>query len=251
MMNLDDGYISVLGHMNSKNKQLKTRSKIGYMPQETALVDELTVRETVEYFGNLFEMNSEKLRERYEKIRRLLELPPDDFRVENCSGGEKRRVSFAAAIIHEPDLLILDEPTVGLDPLLRERIWDYLWSITRTTKLSVIITTHYIEEAQKSDFVGLMRHGALLAEDSPKNVMCHCNANSLEDAFVALCLKKGSRTDLKFSVNDTLTVTTNPSNQQSDENAPQKKSARNNIFRWQVIFALLCKYFIQFKRQPA
>lgn len=73
--------------------------------------------------------------------------------VGNCSGGQQRRVSFAAAMVHEPELLILDEPTVGLDPLLREKIWQYLVETTSTSKMAVIITTHYIEEAKQAGFV--------------------------------------------------------------------------------------------------
>lgn len=75
--------------------------------------------------------------------------------VGNCSGGQQRRVSFAAAMVHEPELLILDEPTVGLDPLLRERIWQYLVETTSSSKLAVIITTHYIEEARQASCVRL------------------------------------------------------------------------------------------------
>jgi ABC-type multidrug transport system ATPase subunit len=254
MNNLDDGIISVFGQKVVKDKRLKGSHRIGYMPQETALVGELTVKETVNFFGNIFEMNRLKLKERFKMIRNLLELPPDDLRVENCSGGEKRRVSFAAAIIHEPDLLILDEPTVGLDPLLREKIWDFLWNATRTTKLSVILTTHYIDEAQKSDTVGLMRNGVILTEDSPANIMERVGTHRLEDAFVEFCNQQTIKEKCGMKVEETLRNFAETNTEQiAEERKDEKENKEENrsFWRWQVITALLEKYFLQFKRQPA
>ena len=113
MIPLDGGEITALGHKTQANEIQKAGHRIGYMPQETALIGELTIKETIYYFGKIFQMDFEKLRERYDMLHKLLELPRGDQRVEECSGGQMRRVSFAAAMIHEPDLLILDEPTVS------------------------------------------------------------------------------------------------------------------------------------------
>lgn len=98
-------------------------------------------------------MSGDRIRERYKLLKELLDLPFGSKHVGQCSGGQQRRVSFAAAMVHEPELLILDEPTVGLDPLLREKIWEFLVETTRTSKLAVIITTHYIEEAKQANCV--------------------------------------------------------------------------------------------------
>ena len=100
-------------------------------------------------------MSTERIRDRYKLLRELLDLPGGYKQLGQCSGGQRRRVSFAAAMVHEPELLILDEPTVGLDPILREKIWDFLVETTRTSKLAVIITTHYIEEAKQANCVML------------------------------------------------------------------------------------------------
>lgn len=137
-------------------------------------------------------MQEEKIHARFKLLHELLELPDADRYVGNCSGGQKRRVSFAAAMVHEPELLILDEPTVGLDPMLREKIWNFLIDSTRSSKLAVIITTHYIEEATLANRIGMMRNGILLAEDSPKNIMATLNRTSLEDAFLELCVRQGN-----------------------------------------------------------
>ena len=123
------------------------------MPQEIALTEEFSIKETIYYFGRIYGMSADRIRERYKLLKDLLDLPPGSRLLGHCSGGQKRRVSFAAAMVHEPELLILDEPTVGLDPILREKIWSFLVETTRTSKLAVIITTHYIEEAKQANCV--------------------------------------------------------------------------------------------------
>lgn len=90
------------------------------------------------------------LANRYKFLLQLLELPDGDRFVANCSGGEQRCISFAVSMVHEPELLILDEPTCGLDPLLREKIWKFLIELTKSGTSTVIITTHYIEEAAQA-----------------------------------------------------------------------------------------------------
>uniref|UniRef100_A0A182QE61 Uncharacterized protein n=1 Tax=Anopheles farauti TaxID=69004 RepID=A0A182QE61_9DIPT len=188
---LNDGEINVLGGTPGTAGSGVPGPRIGYMPQDIALVEEFTIKETIYYFGRIYGMSKDKIRERYKLLKHLLELPGDDRYVGNCSGGQQRRVSFAAAMVHEPELLILDEPTVGLDPLLREKIWQYLVETTSTSKMAVIITTHYIEEAKQAGFIGLMRNGILLAEDTPTNILERFSCTSLEEAFLNLCQKHG------------------------------------------------------------
>lgn len=102
-------------------------------------------------------------------------------------------MSLAAALVHSPPLLILDEPTVGVDPLLRQGIWRHLVGMTQTERISVIITTHYIEEARQANVVGLMRHGKILAEDSPDELMQVHQLTNLEDVFLKLCMTDSAR----------------------------------------------------------
>jgi ABC-type multidrug transport system ATPase subunit len=262
MIPLESGDINVLGSKTKSDEIHEKGSRIGYMPQEMALIGELTVKETVYYFGNIFQMDIDKLRDRYEMIRKLLELPYDEQKVEECSGGQKRRVSFAAAMIHEPDLLILDEPTVGLDPLLREKIWKFMLDITRTSKLAIIITTHYIDEARQADCVGLMRNGLLLAEDPPVNILNRIGVDNLEEAFLQLCLKKGVSDEATEENVAAITennnhveqiemrsnMTNGRENSHMTEASHEKKKPKQ--LRWQLIRALLVKNCLQLKRQP-
>lgn len=118
--------------------------------------------------------------------------PPNNL-VATTSGGQRRRVSLAAALVHSPPLLILDEPTVGVDPLLRQSIWQHLVTLTKTERISVIITTHYIEEARQANMVGLMRYGKILAENSPDQLMRTYALDSLEQVFLTLCVTDSAR----------------------------------------------------------
>jgi len=112
-------------------------------------------------------------------------------------------------LLHDPEILILDEPTVGVDPLLRQSIWNHLCSLVAANRTTVIITTHYIEEARQAHTIGLMRGGRLLAEDSPANLLKVHQCLSLEDVFLRLCMKDKS-------ANNAITVSTNVTNNQAN-----------------------------------
>lgn len=128
------------------------------MPQDISLIMTFTIKEIIYYFGRLLGLKKEKIRERYTFLLKLFELTDGDRYLGNCSGGQQRCVSFAASIVHEPELVILDEPTVGLDPLLREKMWHYLRQIASNSGTAIIITTHYIEEARQADCVRFKNH---------------------------------------------------------------------------------------------
>jgi ABC-type multidrug transport system ATPase subunit len=178
---LDRGSVSLFGEAVGKHNE-----KIGYMPQSTALIHEFSISETVHFFGKIYGMKKIEIDERLDFLQKLLELPDIDQIVGTCSGGQQRRISFAIALVHDPEILILDEPTVGVDPLLRTRIWDFLIDLTKKKNTTVLITTHYIEEAKQSTHVGLMRKGLLVAEDTPYNLLTKFNTDSLEEAFLKL-----------------------------------------------------------------
>lgn len=114
---------------------------------------EFTMRETLLYFGWVAGMKTQDIEDRTEFLLKLLNLPNGSKFVKNLSGGQQRRMSLAAALVHEPELLILDEPTVGVDPVLRQTIWDHLVDITKNGHTTVIITTHYIDETRQAHMV--------------------------------------------------------------------------------------------------
>jgi len=164
-------------------------SDVGYSPQEIALYPDLSIAETLRFHGRLHGMDADRILARQSWLIDFLDLPDPTRTVGKLSGGQKRRVSLAVALLHEPNLLLLDEPTVGVDPELRARLWDHLQEIS-ANGTSIVITTHYIDEARNANRVGLMRDGVLLAEDSPQSVMDSQSASSLEEAFLALCRRE-------------------------------------------------------------
>ena len=183
----DCGYISVFGHKPGTVESGIPGPGLGYTPQEVALFLDFTISETFQYFGRLYHIDSSKIQFRTDELIALLNLPDKNNYIKNLSGGQKRRVSLAVALIHSPPLLILDEPTVGVDPVLRQNIWDYLQMMTHKMELTIIITTQYIEEARSADLVSFMRHGKLLMERNPNQLMEQMNLTTLEAVFLSLC----------------------------------------------------------------
>ena len=174
------------GEVDILDKQAKVPgSDVGFAPQELALYLDLTIHETLLFHGRLHGMSNDEINHREKWLVEFLDLPEPERQVGKLSGGQKRRVSLAVALLHEPRLLLLDEPTVGVDPELRARIWEHLRKISEDG-ITVILTTHYIDEASKADRVGLMRNGKLLAESSPKELMDEYQKESLEEVFLAL-----------------------------------------------------------------
>lgn len=162
--------------------------RVAYMPQELALYGEFTLRETLLFFGHINKMSSAEIDERTDFLIKLLQLPHSSRFVKTLSGGQQRRMSLSAALLADPELLILDEPTVGVDPVIRQNIWDHLVEITRGGNRTVIITTHYIEETRQAHLIGLMRGGKFLAEESPDHLLQQYNCESLEDVFLKLAV---------------------------------------------------------------
>ncbi|XP_041866452.1 ABC transporter G family member 20 isoform X2 [Melanotaenia boesemani] len=198
-LKISRGHITVLGKPPAFPGHDVPGRMVGYMPQELALYNEFTISDTLTFFGRIHGLTSKETQARMNFLVDFLDLPQKQSLVRNLSGGQKRRVSLGAALLQNPELLILDEPTVGVDPVLRSKIWQHLVEIVKTGKTSVIITTHYIEEARQANVVGLMRNGHLLAEGPPEAVMKQHSATTLEHAFLQLCetsdqngLKRGS-----------------------------------------------------------
>jgi len=183
---LEAGEIAVFGGEPGDRSIGLPGNLVGFMPQDICLYQEFTVKETYQYFARLQKMNMDTLKKKQIALQEMLELPKESRRVSGLSGGQKRRLSFAVALLHNPKLLILDEPTVGVDPLVRARIWSHLQSLS-LSGVTIIITTHYVEEARDANTVGIMRDGRLLAQESPGTLMDRHQAPTLEKVFLRLC----------------------------------------------------------------
>jgi ABC-2 type transport system ATP-binding protein len=148
----------------------------------------MTAFENLELHGVLYGVPSQVRGKRIEKLLKLVELSDrgNDF-VKTFSGGMKRRLEIARALLHEPKILFLDEPTIGLDPQTRNHIWSYIRQMGKEQKLTVFFTTHYMEEADRvADEIAVIDHGKIVAHGSPSELKEKTGASSLEDAFISL-----------------------------------------------------------------
>ncbi len=175
------GEVFVLG---VKMPKLAMLQQIGYMAQSDALYTELSAKENLEFFAALYGLKGEQRSRRIKAVMELVNLEEHlRKRVDQYSGGMKRRLSLAIALLHEPPLLILDEPTVGIDPVLRLSIWKELKALNRKGT-TIVLTTHVMDEAEKCDRLAMIRDGKLLAVDTPAGLLQATNTASIEEAFL-------------------------------------------------------------------
>lgn len=169
----------------------RVKEMIGVAPQETAVFPSLTGKENVELFGDLHLMSKEKLKENVvELLRRVGMVEDAKKRVGKYSGGMMRRISLAMALVNDPEIAFLDEPTVGMDPQSRHAVWDFIKELNKKGK-TVILTTQYMEEAEElCDRVAVIDHGKLIALGSPKELRSKYGAKNLEDVFIQLTGRK-------------------------------------------------------------
>jgi ABC-2 type transport system ATP-binding protein len=169
----------------------KVKDMIGVCPQETAVYPYLTGAENVELFGNLQSMDKETLKKRRAMLLEKMGLTQDSKRkAGKYSGGMKRRLSLILALIHDPQIAFLDEPTVGMDPQSRHAVWDFIRELEKEGK-TIVLTTHYMEEAEAlCDRVGIIDHGKLIALGSPKDLTSKGGVTNLEEIFIKLTGRK-------------------------------------------------------------
>lgn len=178
------GYVMVGGY-NVLKERAKVKELIGVCPQETAIYPYLTGAENVELFGNLYALDKNTLKTRRNMLLEKMGLTQDaKRRVEKYSGGMKRRLSLILALIHDPQIIFLDEPTIGMDPQSRHAVWDFMIELKKEGK-TIFLTTHYMEEAEAlCDHVGIIDHGKLIALDSPRELISKNDVRNLEEVFI-------------------------------------------------------------------
>lgn len=170
--------------LDQKMPKLTIMNHIGYMAQADALYGELTAEENLKFFASMYKLSKQKIHGRIQAVMEIVDLTAFLKRpVKEFSGGMKRRLSLAIALIHEPSILILDEPTVGIDPLLRISIWNELHRL-RDNGTTIIVTTHVMDELEKCDNLCMIRDGKIIAAGSPNELKASSSSTSIEGAFL-------------------------------------------------------------------
>jgi ABC-2 type transport system ATP-binding protein len=187
MLSPTEGKVRVDG-LDPVRDQDSVRRTFGIVFQDPSLDEALTAFENMELHAVLYRVDARARRRRIEQLLRFVELwdRQGEF-VKRFSGGMKRRLEIARALLHEPKIMFLDEPTLGLDPQTRNHIWSYLKKLSKERDVTVFFTTHYMEEADRvADEIAVIDHGRIVAQGSPTTLKEKAQADSLEDAFIAL-----------------------------------------------------------------
>ena len=167
-------------------KDIATRQRVGYMSQAFSLYSELTVRQNIELHARLFHIPDGEIPGRVaEMCERFMLTEVEDALPADLPLGIRQRLSLAVAVIHRPEMLILDEPTSGVDPVARDMFWQLMVDLARQDQVTIFISTHFMNEAERCDRISLMHAGKVLASDTPQALVEQRGSNSLEEAFIA------------------------------------------------------------------
>ena len=178
---------ALINNFNMRNQAINALAHIGVVFQQITLDMDLTVMENLKFHSNLHGINDKEFNKRV--IVELEQVNLSDRindKVRALSGGQKRRVELARSLLHKPKLLLLDEPTVGLDPQSRRNLLDYIIKLKEERKMAVLWATHLFDEAEKADTVIILDKGKIIKKDTPENITKEYNKDTLHDAFISL-----------------------------------------------------------------
>ncbi|AKN32663.1 ABC transporter ATPase [Clostridium carboxidivorans P7] len=190
----------VLGYDLIKDTE-KIKQNIGYMSQKFSLYEDLTVEENLDFYGNIYMLPKKLLEERKKELIIMANLKGKEKSLAGTlSGGWKQRLALGCSLIHNPKLLILDEPTAGVDPVSRREFWHTITELVKDG-ITVLVTTHYMDEASICDIIGFIYNSKLITIDTPENLYKEHNTENLEEVFINY-VKKLSNRQVISSFND-------------------------------------------------
>ncbi|GFZ34240.1 ABC transporter ATP-binding protein [Clostridium zeae] len=202
-----DGSAQILNYDVTKNVS-KVKQNIGYMSQKFSLYEDLTVNENLDFYAGIYGLTSKQRNERKKGIISMAGLTGrEHVLTRNLSGGWKQRLALGCALIHKPKILILDEPTAGVDPVSRRIFWQMIFTLAKQG-ITILVTTHYMDEAQSCDNIAFIFNSKLIALGTPEELIKQENASNLEDVFIKYVEKstnqkvQSSFEDLKFLIGE-------------------------------------------------
>jgi len=177
----------LINNFDMRSNAIDALAHIGVVFQQITLDMDLTVLENLKFHSNLHGINDKEFKKRViEELEQVNLSDRINDKVRSLSGGQKRRIELARSLLHKPKLLLLDEPTVGLDPQSRRDLLDYVIKLKEERKMVVLWATHLVDEAEKSDTVIVLNKGKIIKKDTPQNITKEYNKDTLHDAFVSL-----------------------------------------------------------------
>lgn len=245
LLKISEGESMLFGKKLNPN-DIENRYRIGYMSQSFSLYNELTVHQNLVLHANLYGLGKTKAKNRIHGLYRTFEL--NEYKHSNPTSlplGVRQRLSLAVAVIHEPEILILDEPTSGVDPIARDNFWTLLLKLAHEQDVTIFISTHFMNEATRCDRISLMHAGKVIATGTPETLQAQKNAASLDDAFVSY-------------LEDASGISSTANNQQEKndtaiENTSDASGKTNNGFRFfslQRMMAYLRREILEMRRDP-
>ena len=233
-----DGEARLFGHLVDA-KDLSTRKRVGFMSQGFSLYTELTVRQNLELHANLFHLPVESIPDRVAEMITHFNLKAYENEVSaELPLGIRQRLSLAVAVIHAPDMLILDEPTSGVDPVARDQFWGILVELSRRDNVTIFVSTHFMNEAERCDRISLMHAGKILASDTPEGLVKSAGKSTLQDTFIEY---------LREAANDTIV-----GDNKSEPDTPLFHSRRehNSFFSPVRLFGYVYREALEIWRDP-
>ncbi|OOP56353.1 MAG: multidrug ABC transporter ATP-binding protein [Candidatus Brocadia carolinensis] len=228
---------------------IEVRNQIGYMTQAFSLYGELTVRQNLVLDARLYHIPPEKAKARIEELVKKFGLEAHiDALAEDLPLGMRQRLSLAVAVLHEPEMLILDEPTSGVDPVARDSFWELLIDLSRKQGVTIFVTTHFMNEAMRCDRISLMNSGKVLACDAPQKLIEERGTATLEDAFIAYMEDAIGDAAAKEESKDKATVSAPPAGQPAPQ--PATSEHRTGWFSLVRMLAYTNNETMQIRRDP-
>ncbi|MEN6332572.1 MAG: ribosome-associated ATPase/putative transporter RbbA [Smithella sp.] len=242
-----EGQALLFGHPVDPH-DLDTRRRVGYMSQSFSLYSELTVRQNLVLHARLFKMPEESIESRLEEMAQrfylseVMDSLPDALPL-----GQRQRLSLAVAMIHGPEMLILDEPTSGVDPMARDAFWQIMIDLARKDKVTIFISTHFMNEAERCDRISLMHAGRVLVSDSPAALIAARGVSSLEEAFISYLEEALAKETAGASTVTAETVATPPPPPEQHAAIPEARTAWFSLRR---LFSYTRRETLELLRDP-
>lgn len=214
-------------------KDIETRKRVGYMSQAFSLYSELTVRQNLELHAKLFHIPEQDIPQRIKEMSERFNLTDvEDMMPDGLPLGIRQRLSLAVAVIHKPEMLILDEPTSGVDPIARDMFWKLMVDLSRRDGVTIFISTHFMNEAARCDRMSLMHAGKVLVTDTPANLVKNSQFDTLEEVFIDYLKKASGETETPDIEDKQLQLPA--SSEESAEKALKQRFSLRRLFSYSI-----------------